>query len=312
MKRLRIFFKNFFGFSKTESNAAIVLLLITFLVAVLPRLYLRLAPDRERVETDSVSLLTWHQEVQSSFKPKVTATESTRSTYLTRERFSFDPNTINEKELQKLGFPAYIAQRIVKYRNAGGKFDNWEDMLRIYGIDSSLVTDLKAYVSIPPKLETPKRIVATQEESEEIVSDGGETISETLLIDINLASAEDLQEIQGIGPFYSERVVKYRNLLGGYHDLAQLNEVYGLRPEAQELLKKHTFIEDGPDKRILINSDSITLLAKHPYLSKNQARAIINYRRQHGDYDQPDDLLAIKIISDSLYQRILPYLSLDK
>ena len=61
---------------------------------------------------------------------------------------------------------------------------------------------------------------------------------------------------------------------------------------------------------ITVNTDSIKSLAKHPYINYNLARAIINYRQVHGAYESLDELLEIKVMNDSLYQKLSPYLSL--
>ncbi len=310
MKRLRIFFLNFFGFTKTEANAAIVLIVLVILTALAPRVYLRLAHGAAVVTpTDSTTLIAWHQTVRSNLR-EASFTPEKKPVDSNAERFVFDPNLASRAELQRLGFPHYIAARIEKYREAGGEFTSWQDLYRIYGMDSSLVRGLRTYVHIPPAVEgntalTTSTDITPAHRTEDVSPD-------LLVLDLNIVSAEDLQQIRGIGPTYSERIVKYRALLGGFHSQEQLSEVYGLRVEALDLLKNHTFIGEPAERNILINSDSIRLLARHPYLNWNQAQAIHRYREQHGDYEELGEITRIKIIGDSLYQKLLPYLSLDK
>ncbi len=310
MKRLRIFFLNFFGFTKTEANAAIVLIVLVILTALAPRVYLRLAHGSPNVvETDSTSLIEWHQTVRSNLR-KASFISEKKPTDSHAERFVFDPNLASRAELERLGFPQYIATRIEKYRDAGGKFTSWQDLYRIYGIDSSLVTGLRTYIEIPSSIQENTVLTTSTE-----ITSAPHTVdvsADLLVMDLNIATAEDLRQIKGIGPTYSERIVKYRSLLGGFHSQEQLSEVYGLRVEALDLLKNHTFIGEPAERNIPINSDSIMLLAKHPYLNWNQAQAIHRYREQHGDYEELEEITRIKIIGDSLYQKLLPYLSLDK
>ncbi len=47
-------------------------------------------------------------------------------------------------------------------------------------------------------------------------------------IEINSADTAMLMRIRGIGPVFSRRIVRYREILGGYHNVAQLREVYGM------------------------------------------------------------------------------------
>ncbi|MEQ8905445.1 helix-hairpin-helix domain-containing protein [Ekhidna sp.] len=128
-----------------------------------------------------------------------------------------------------------------------------------------------------------------------------------IVADLNTANALDLQKVKGIGPAYSERIIKYRDILGGFTDTTQLHEVYGLHPETIRELAKHFSIQSSV-KRIEINTDSIKTLIKHPYINYDLARIIINYREQHGDFTSAEDLRKIKALDDRTFLRLKPYL----
>ncbi|MFY0601176.1 MAG: helix-hairpin-helix domain-containing protein [Cyclobacteriaceae bacterium] len=132
--------------------------------------------------------------------------------------------------------------------------------------------------------------------------------SESSRLDINKSSAEDLQNIRGIGPVLSKRIIKYRNLLGGFSDIDQFKEIYGLKPEVVDLLSKVSFVSDSVI-RIDINTDSLKSLASHPYINYGLARSLINYKKVHGSYRKPEDLLNLKLMTDSIYQKLYPYIS---
>ncbi|MEP1035478.1 helix-hairpin-helix domain-containing protein [Ekhidna sp.] len=128
-----------------------------------------------------------------------------------------------------------------------------------------------------------------------------------IIRDLNTASSTDLQEVRGIGVAFSERITKYRDLLGGFADTTQLKEVYGLKSETISELLKHFSIKSEVSP-IDINSDSIKTLAGHPYISYDLARIIINYRKEHGDFNAIDDLRKIKAIEERTFLRLKPYL----
>ena len=77
--------------------------------------------------------------------------------------------------------------------------------------------------------------------------------------DLNTATAEELQKVRGIGPVLSERIVKFRDKLGGFHSNAQLGEVYGLKPEVIEMLEAQFQIQ-SPIKPLDLNVDSLKYL----------------------------------------------------
>lgn len=125
--------------------------------------------------------------------------------------------------------------------------------------------------------------------------------------DINISTAKELQQIKGIGKVYSERIIKYRDLLGGFYDINQLNEVYGLKPELIEQITSNFYVQ-AEVTPIDFNTDSAKILASHPYVSYDLAWIIINFRKQHGDIRSFDDLNQIKAIDDSLIAKLKPYL----
>ncbi len=128
----------------------------------------------------------------------------------------------------------------------------------------------------------------------------------TEIQDLNDASASDLKTIKGIGNVYSKRIIKFRDRLGGFSDMNQLSEVYGMTPELMKKITAKFHILSGVQK-FDFNNDSVKLLIKHPYISYDLAWILINYRKQHGDIKNMDDLVEIKAIDDSLLQKLRPY-----
>ncbi|MEL6358448.1 MAG: helix-hairpin-helix domain-containing protein [Bacteroidota bacterium] len=102
---------------------------------------------------------------------------------------------------------------------------------------------------------------------------------------MNTADEAQFRTIKGIGEVLSARIVKFRDKLGGFVRPSQYEEVYGLRPEVVQRLKKYTYISPSFRPQCLnINTADIRTLAAHPYLTLQQARAIVRYREQHGPF----------------------------
>lgn len=124
--------------------------------------------------------------------------------------------------------------------------------------------------------------------------------------DLNTASAEELRNIRGIGPVLSERIVKFRNRLGGFYSSEQLNEVYGLDSVVIARLKDEFQIK-SPIQLVNLNTDSLKFLYQHPYISYDLAKNILAYRKQHGDLGI-EDFKKLKSVPDSILTKIIPYL----
>ncbi len=218
--------------------------------------------------------------------------------------FRFDPNTASAQQFYQLGFPSYIGDRIINYRNKGGSFSIKADLKKIYGIDTNHVNRLWPYIDLPLTRET--KTTTTHQPPQKLSN-----IAKPSAIkqDINKATADSLQRIRGIGPVLSMRIVKYRESLGGFIHLNQLHEVYGLNEVVISKIEEKYKADSLTIKRLPINTDNVKLLAKHPYIPYNLARVVVAYRHQHGDYTTPHELKNIKIMTDSIFQKISPYLS---
>ncbi len=307
MKRFRVYIINLIGFNKTEAQATIILLGIVLMGAIMPRAYVRYSHKPVSTTKQDQQLLSeWLVEIDNSLKKKEIP-KTKKKTAPKFEPFRFDPNLASDSDLQKLGFKPYIASRIIKYREAGGNFRTTKDLQKIFGIDSLLVEKLIPYISITPprKNETLAYTKTAKEEKTDPTNKPPK-----LWMDLNMASDEELQKIRGIGPFYAKNILNYRQKLGGFYSMTQLNEVYRMTPSVLNLLKDHTFI-GAPTQKLPINSEALKDLAEHPYITWNQAKVIVNYRKQHGTFTDAEELLNIKIIDDSLYQKISPYISVE-
>ena len=88
----------------------------------------------------------------------------------------------------------------------------------------------------------------------------------------------------------------------------QLKETYGLPDSTFQKIKKSLVVQT-PHRFIPINEVSYKDLAKHPYINRKTARAIINYRIQHGDFKLLADLQKIILLDSTSYQKIQAYIS---
>ncbi|MEZ5084088.1 MAG: helix-hairpin-helix domain-containing protein [Bacteroidales bacterium] len=211
--------------------------------------------------------------------------------------FIFDPNTVSEEELKEIGLQEYIISTFLNYRKNGGQFSNTEDIKKIYGITDDLYTQLEDYVHIAE--DTAFIAKGTLERS-------------GLIIEINSADTLDLQQLQGIGPSFARRIIKYRDLLGGYSCHEQLLEVYGMDSTRYANIKNHISIENKSIKKININKATIKDLIKHPYIEFYLAKSIITQREKIGSYSSLKDLMDASLIYDELFYKIEPYLTIDE
>ncbi len=120
-----------------------------------------------------------------------------------------------------------------------------------------------------------------------------------------------LQIVPGIGALTAGRIIKHRENLGGFIQVDQLNEVYGLKPETIPIIWEYFDFDSVVPRRLALNTVSVEELAKHPYISYQEAKVLVAYRLQHGPYHQLDDLLRVKIFKADWVKKIGPYLDFE-
>ena len=127
-------------------------------------------------------------------------------------------------------------------------------------------------------------------------------------IDINLADTSTLMKVNGIGSVLSNRIIEYRNKLGGFLNKKQILEVYGIEDLLYKQIEAKLVISNAKINKLNINTVSRKTLYNHPYINWNLANAITQYRFQHGEYTSVDKIKAIHLVDANLYLKIAPYL----
>ncbi len=236
------------------------------------------------------------------------------SAYKTEVKYeNFDPNATDSLKWIQLGLKPWTISNIIKYQSKGGQFYNCTDLQKIYSLEDKTYQALLPYCSIKKKKTSPKRRArktykpdSTKSYQKKAFQKKKYEAKSRPIVDINLADTLALQSLYGIGPVLSKRIVKFRNNIGGFHSLSQVTEVYGVEEEV--LIKNEARLSITPQIRKLNLNSSLDSLALHPYLGWKKAKVIYNYRKHHGDYTKPEQLKDVKVISDSIYNKLLPYL----
>jgi DNA uptake protein ComE-like DNA-binding protein len=126
-------------------------------------------------------------------------------------------------------------------------------------------------------------------------------------VDLNRADSADLLPLPGIGPVFAGRIIKYRNLLGGFMSPEQLGEVYGIPAETVARIRSRVFLDSTAVRQIRIDSASFRELLRHPYLEYEDVKALVEYRDFKGDIGSVNELRANHILPDSTLTRMDGY-----
>jgi DNA uptake protein ComE-like DNA-binding protein len=210
--------------------------------------------------------------------------------------FHFNPNTISAQDFKKMGFTDKQTQSFINYRSTGAKFYTKKDFKRLYFINDEIYELLSPYILLPDSISASKQ---------------SEKIKEQIIVELNTVDSINLIKVPGIGGYRAKKILELRNKLGGFTDYDQLKMIYGFNDSLIETLKPYISINPYIIKKININKANIKELARHPYIGYNLSISIYNYRQNHGDYNSLEDLKKLKLINDIIYNKILPYITVE-
>jgi competence protein ComEA len=297
-------FRSFFGISRKEVNGFLFLCLLLLFILFVPELM-------SFIRSDEVDQQAKDQAILDSLL--VLLEEKSIPKERSAIQFTFNPNQITKDSLLLLGFSTTAANQIINYRNKGGEFRAAQDLYKIYSIDSAHLTGLLGYVSIPQRpvrQQTIKEPPVLKYRSSATRDEPIKDITPLPKFNINTADTAMLQTISGIGSVLSKRIVVFRDKLGGFVSSNQLYEVYNLDSAVViKLLDRSYLDQEFTPQKIQINSTSEEQLKSHPYITNTQARLIIAYRNQHGDFKENADLLEVYLMDSTSLMRLEPYIS---
>lgn len=303
-QKIRSFLFNFFHFNKQERNGVFVLCVI---IAVL--FGVRLLMPLVNNDSNSVQFITIPpsdlKQVNNS-ETELTpnnVTKGSDETKISNERFVFNPNTISAEDAQKLGMSKKLSATLINFRNKGGKFFKPKDLKKLYGLPPQLYEELESYILIPNSKSEFKRdtVYPTARVYEK-------KVYAKTVVEINTADSLSIVYLKGIGPGFTKRIMKYRAMLGGFHSVNQLKEVYGMTDSTFVLLSSQIKLDPNSISKIPINAVDFNSLRKHPYFNFQTAQAVVNFRLKHGKLTE-QSFRDLGVFTDEKLRLILPYLS---
>lgn len=315
--------KEYFTF--TRGNRIAILIILAFVVGIffLPELISESTSSKQTSsDTSWIGTLKRIEQKEIDNAPSYTKYNSDNSTNYQYDRnaknyypnskeelFYFDPNTISAEGWKRLGLRDKTIVTIQNYLNKGGKFRKAEDVSKIYGLFPNEYERIAPFIkiAISSNAKSYNENIDDDRQTDNTVKDYSKKY---LILDINTANVDDLISLPGIGPSFSNRIIKFRDKLGGFYSVNQVGETFGLPDSTFQKIKKFLTLENVVIKKININSATVEELKTHPYISWNIANTIVAYRNQHGNYLKLDDLKKIMTITEELFDKISPYLIL--
>ena len=272
--------REFFIFSHKERNGLLILVFILLITVVLDFFVPLLIPEKE------FDPAVWKDaaEKQIALAPTSVKTEV--------EKFEgfFDPNDVGLDILKQVGVPPQIASNWVKYTQKGGRFYKKVDVMKLYGMNEDLLSKIERHLLFPdkkvrtnvlndhPKENRSKQSGYFQNDSSRSFKSKAKNEIAITRLDLNVADSVQLEALPGIGGVLASRIVKYRKLLGGFYEVVQLKEIYGMSDESWVRSSPRLLADTVALKKLDLNFMSFSELGRHPYIGFRQAKKIVKIR----------------------------------
>jgi len=274
--------KSHFQFSKQQRSGIFLLLLIILFVQgfyhlVLPKL---LDTDHDFASNDAnVSAL-------------IKQIDSLKAIQLEKRKpkiYPFNPNFITDYKGYTLGLSNQEIDRLLAFR----KQDKW-----IYSVkqfqEVTMVSD-SVLDKISPYFKFPDWVTNPNPKQTNFKTGYSKTVkTEAQKLDLNSATAIQLQKVYGVGPSYSERIIKFRNKINGFHSFIELQQVYGLTPEViQNIKADFTIKTPRAITKIALNTATKEQLVTIKYIDYEIAHNIIEERTLRDGFKSIDELTKV-------------------
>lgn len=269
--------KSFFRFDSKQRMGIFVLLMIILVIQLTA--YFIDVTIKEDVSVEKQQWLSLQTEMDSL---KIAKTSSKP------EMYPFNPNFITDYKGYKLGMSTIEIDRLLEFRKANKYVNSAQEFQTVTKISDSLLNVISPYFKFPDWVKNKKNDFPQEKQP----AFKKEKIA---LIDINKATQEDLMKIYGIGPGLSERILKQKDLLGGFVSMEQMSDIWGLSPEVIEKLNVQFYVGSLPEiKKIKINDASVKELSQFPYFRYPVSKEIVTYRSMNNGVLTIEDLTKVK------------------
>lgn len=309
--------QQYFHFTKKERHGIYPIIVIIFILTALPLLFPFFSkeekPDSTEFEKEIAQLRIdsstkkFYSKNEDEYHNGYTSSFKNHELSKPAELFYFDPNTTTTADWIKLGIKPRTAETIQKYISKGGKFYKAEELRKIWGLSEKDAERLIPYVSIKSIQKDFSN--SNQYQATEKTAFPKKSFSQ--IVDINLADTLTYMALPGIGSRLANRIISFREKLGGFYSIDQVGETYLLPDSTFQKIKPLLLLNSKAIKKININTASIDELKSHPYIRYYIANTIFQYRKQHGNFQSPEEIKKITTVTDEIYNKVAPYLTVE-
>ncbi|MBI4648996.1 MAG: helix-hairpin-helix domain-containing protein [Bacteroidia bacterium] len=303
--------KEYFSFSKSERNGAIVLVFVIVILFTATQII------NGKKNNKPVNYSSFEKEIdrfQTMLVTKDTVIENNNQLY--SGHFRFDPNFASDSVWKLAGLTEKQITNIRNYLAKAGHFKNKEDLRKIYSINNELYTKILPYININKEtgniLEPKSNIEKNDKQNHNI---------EYFNFDPNTANIDEWKRL-GLNTGQIEVIQKYLQKGGRFSKKENLKKIFVIDEKKYAELEPYILIEASNETVfnsqqaassliIELNSATHDELLKLNGIGNGFASGIIKYRNLLGGFLKKEQLLEVYNFNFELFQKLEPYVYVD-
>jgi competence ComEA-like helix-hairpin-helix protein len=276
--------KSYFQFSNKQ-RSGIFLLIVVIISAQLG--YRFVDSTKDEIPIDNTELEEFRLEMDSLRQVEIDNTKS--------KIYPFNPNYITDYKGYTLGMTNEEIDRLHKFREGNKWVNSAKDFQNVTQVSDSLLAVISPYFKFPEWVTNPNpnsNFNSTRGNYSNLNTP--KTVDQK--VDLNKASATQLQKVYGVGEKLAERIIKYRDKFeGGFASDIELSEVWGLTPEVIERLKNDFTVKTPrPIVRLNLNTATRDQLVTIQYIDYEIANNIIEERLLRDGFKSLEELTKVE------------------
>jgi DNA uptake protein ComE-like DNA-binding protein len=294
MKSLRKFR---FGYTKGDRNGIFIFCLILIVGIAINYFSLNTLSDANKPFEFSKTADSLHHLVDSLKKQQ--SLDNQRIIY------PFNPNFVTDYKGYTLEMTTEQIDRLHEFRAKDEWINSKAQFQKVTGVSDQWMTNYSTYFKFPDWV-----IERQQQDSKK---PNKKILSYSKKKDLSTVEVDDLVVVSGIGETLANRIVRYRNQLGGFVNIIQLKDVYGLKSEVISRLEEVIVLKTPLEiEKQDINAINVLELTELPYFDYEMSRSIVNFIKLREGISNFEELSKIEGFPTYKLDRIQLYLEIKE
>jgi len=287
--------KSHFKFTKGQRSGIFLLL---FIILIMQSLYFFVDFSSKGVIVNQDELAVFQNEIDSLRLVEIEARQT--------KIFPFNPNYILDYKGYTLGMLPEEIDRLLKFRRQNKWVNSAKQFQEVTKVSDSLLNMISPYFKFPEWVTNPKP-------KSNFAYKNSAPKTYVQKTDLNIATAKQLQRVNGIGEKLSDRIVNFRNKFkDGFIADIQLQDIYGISPEVLErLLNEFTVKTPRQIEKINLNTATIEQLVTIQHIDYEIAYEILDQRTLREGFKSINNLVKVKGFPVDKIEIIKLYLTLN-